>query len=93
MDYAFEWDEKKRAANRAKHHLDFADVANFGWTEAEVLPDTRMDYAEPRFIGYGWLEERLCVVVFTDRRSVRRIISFRRANRREQAAYRSRSGR
>ncbi len=92
MNYAFEWDEQKRTANRAKHRMDFADVARFGWTGAEVLPDNRKDYAEPRFIGYGCLEGRLCVVVFTDRGSVRRIISFRRASRREQAAYHSRTG-
>lgn len=90
MDYAFEWDEAKRAANLAKHGIDFAEVARFEWAGAAVMADTRQNYAEPRFIGYGWLDDLFYAVVFTDRGAVRRIISFRRANRREQAAYHSR---
>lgn len=91
--HRYEWNEAKRKANLAKHGVDFADITRFDWSRADVMPDARKDYAEPRFIGYGRLAGQLWVVVFTDRGPIRRIISLRRANRREQAAYHSRNRR
>ena len=91
--FRYEWDETKRIANRAKHGLDFGDVTHFEWRGAEVFPDPRKDYDAQRFVAYGRFAGRLCAVVFTDRGPIRRIISFRKANRREQAAYYARSRR
>jgi uncharacterized DUF497 family protein len=42
----FEWDEKKRNANPAKHGIDFADLEPlFGGLTITVLDD-RYDYGE-----------------------------------------------
>ena len=46
-----------------------------------------IDYAEQRMIGFAYIGLRLYCVVFTDRDDVRRIISLRKANRREIAHY------
>jgi len=49
--------------------------------------DDRMDYGEPRFFTVGPLQERVVVAVWTTRGDVRRIISMRYANERENSRY------
>ena len=83
----FEWDELKRAANLAKHGLDFADVERFDWGAASFGRDLRFDYGEERFTAHGMMEGRLVVIVFTQRMNATRIVSFRRANRMERRVY------
>ncbi len=52
------------------------------------IPDLRFDYSEHRYIGYGRIDGRLMVVVYTERLpDIIRIISFRKANYREQKIY------
>jgi len=85
MDY--EWDEKKRLANLGSHGVDFVSVREFDWDTALIAPDTRREYGEARFVALGIIEDRLHVCVFTDRPGVRRIISLRKANRREVRMY------
>lgn len=87
VDARCEWDEAKRAENLAKHGIDFSAVHRFDWSLAIVNPDERFSYGEERFIAHGPVEGRLYVVVYTLRGASTRIISFRKANRREQAAY------
>jgi len=55
-----------------------------------TVEDDRHDYGETRFITIGLLGHRMVVMVWTRRRAVRRIISLRKANDREQTFYRSR---
>jgi uncharacterized DUF497 family protein len=86
-DYGYEWDETKRASNLAKHGLDFNEIARLDWGACVTGPDTRNDYGEARLIAVGPMDGRICAVVYTQRGSMRRIISLRKANRREQAAY------
>ncbi len=83
----FEWDETKRAANIAKHGLDFADVEHFDWVAANIGRDWRFDYGEERFTAYGRLGSDLVVVIFTLRESAVRIVSVRRANLKERQRY------
>jgi Uncharacterized protein conserved in bacteria len=81
----FRWDEDKRAANLVKHGIDFASVRDFEFGTALVLADTRHD--EPRLTAVGLVGDRLHVLVFTvETRSVR-VISLRKANKREIRAY------
>jgi len=84
----FEWDEAKRKANIAKHGIDFLDVPEMFGSPMLVGADTRKDYGEPRKIGFGFIRGRLMVVAFTEREpdSIR-IISARKANKREEAYY------
>ena len=78
-----EWDEAKRLANLAKHGVDFAAIDDFDWTGAQTQPDTRHDYGEPRWLAYGLIGDRVHVVIFIMRDERRRLISLRKANRRE----------
>lgn len=84
----FEWDETKRKANIAKHGIDFPDVSEMFSSLMLVGPDSRKDYGETRKIGFGFIRGRLMVVAFTEREpNSIRIISARKANKREEAYY------
>ena len=83
----FIWDEKKNAANKAKHGIEFDSVYEFSWKNAAFLPDNRKDYGEERQRGLGLIDGRLHVVVYVVRNEDIRIISLRRANKREERLY------
>jgi len=87
----YEWDEAKRISNLDLHKLDFADAQEFDWESALVIRDDRKEYNEQRFIAYGKYFERLTVMVFTNRENSIRIISWRKANQRENRAYEART--
>ncbi|GGC66839.1 hypothetical protein GCM10011504_51020 [Siccirubricoccus deserti] len=82
-----EWDEEKRAANIAKHAVDFAAAEDFDWSVALVLADTRRNYGEVRLVAIGPVGDLLHVLVFTIRRTHLRIISLRRASTKEAKQY------
>ncbi len=83
----FEWDEFKNQKNIEKHGIDFLDVSRmFDYPMAYVI-DQREDYREDRCVGIGWIHMFLAVVVFTERLGVIRIISARKATRREARLY------
>jgi uncharacterized DUF497 family protein len=77
----------KDAVNREKHGISLGAASDFEWDEAVTWPDVRKDYEEPRMIGIGYIGNRLYVIVFVDRGDERRIISLRKANRREESIY------
>lgn len=55
-----------------------------------VREDTRRVYPERRFIGYNTVAERLMVVVFCTPAAYHiHIISFRKANHREQSKFKT----
>ena len=83
----YEWEEDKRVENLEKHRIDFHAADGFDWTTALIFEDKRRNYGEVRYTAHGWIGNRLYALVFTDRADARRIISFRKANRREQAAF------
>jgi uncharacterized protein len=85
--FRYEWDEAKRVENLAKHGIDFLALARFDWETHVMFADLRRGYGEPRFLAYGPIDGRLHALVFTRRGETRRIISLRKANRREQAAF------
>lgn len=81
------FDPAKDAANRDKHGLSLAKAAELEWDTALTWPDLRRDYGEPRQCGIGYIGLRLYAVVFVDRTEGRRVISLRKANRREVNRY------
>ena len=85
--YEYEWDEKKRERALRVHGVDFADAERFDWDSADIREDTRQDYGETRFLSIGPIDERLHVMVWCWRDDVVRIISLRKANRREGKCY------
>ncbi|RKP44958.1 BrnT family toxin [Trinickia fusca] len=82
-----EFDPAKDASNSRKHGVSLARASELDWGTAQVEEDNRFDYAEDRFIGYALLGDRLYCVAFTYRNDVIRVISLRKANRREVQRY------
>ena len=83
----YEHDPEKLAANVAKHGVWFDEAEGFEWESALVKVDSRREYGEPRLLAIAYIGERLHVMVFTLRVNAVRIISLRRANRREEREY------
>jgi uncharacterized DUF497 family protein len=82
-----EFDPAKSAKNDRRRGLPFDLAESLEWDRALVRPDLRRDYGEDRLIALGPIRGRLYVVCFVHRDGKRRIISFRKANAREQRAY------
>ena len=88
MPQSFEWDDDKAEANASKHGVTFNLAALvFGDPARITRTDERFDYDEERSITTGSIYGILHVVVHTDRGDSIRIISARRATRRERRAY------
>ena len=84
----FEWDDRKDLANQDKHGISFGEaISIFVDPEVVILDAAHEEDDEARSKAIGQIEGRLFVVVFTDRQTARRIISARRANRKEERAY------
>ncbi|MBI5193254.1 MAG: BrnT family toxin [Nitrospirae bacterium] len=83
----YEWDEGKRQRTISDRGIDFADADRFEWDTANILTDDRGDYKEQRFVATGILDGRLYVIAFTMRGETVRIISLRKANKREVRDY------
>jgi len=82
-----EFDPAKDTANQAKHGASLAMASELGWEAALVWVDQRTEYSETRMIALAPRAEILYYVAFVDRGEVRRVISLRRANRREVKHY------
>ncbi|NJL41975.1 MAG: BrnT family toxin [Leptolyngbyaceae cyanobacterium SL_5_9] len=81
----FEWDEAKNLANVRNHRIDFVDVPEMFDSPMLIEPDERFDYGEDRWIGIGFLQNGVAVVVWTERQdNMIRIISARKANKYER---------
>lgn len=86
----FEWNPEKNEINIRERGLDFADAREMFERNLLVAQDNRKEYGENRFIGVGYIQNRLMVVVFTKRKfNIIRIISLRKANKREQAKFKA----
>ena len=83
----FEYDPNKNTKNIERHQISFDDVAKFDFDNAYIIKDTRKDYGEQRFIAIGFIDNRLYVLCFVIRNGIYRIISLRKANRREVIRY------
>lgn len=82
-----EFDAGKNARNIASRGLSFELVAEFDWDSALAVEDRRRDYGERRLRAIGFLGPRVHVVVFVPLIDGIRVISLRRANRRETNLY------
>jgi uncharacterized DUF497 family protein len=91
----FEWDAAKAAANLRKHGVSFGEAATvFADPNALDGPDLAHSTQEARFLRLGRsLSGRVLMVAYTVRGvsddETIRIISARRASRKERAAYAS----
>ena len=85
MDY--EWDKAKGETNLVKHNVEFSHVQGFVWETAQLRQDTRYSYGEDRFIALGRIDDRTYVLVFTVRYERCRVVSLRKANKRESKKW------
>jgi uncharacterized DUF497 family protein len=79
----FEWDEAKHAQTLRNRGIGFDDGALIFAGRIIVWSDTRQDYGEARFRAIGQSCDDILHVAFTHRGDITRIISVRRANRKE----------
>jgi len=88
-DVPFEWNEHKRAKNLKIHGIDFRESTEvFDDPLALLRSDPDHSRGEHRFIIVGRSKsERVLLTLFTDRYGEIRIISSRRATRREVRDY------
>ena len=85
QDRRYEWDPAKARSNREKHSIDFSAVSEFEWDTAVIRRSDR--HGETRLSAYGYMEKRIHSLAFTIRGDRIRIISFRKANVREERYY------
>jgi len=85
----FSWDTPKAAANLRKHGIDFHEAASVLRDPlSTTFPDELHSNSEPRFITIGMSGRgHIVVVVHTERSKMVRIISARRATRKERHFY------
>lgn len=82
-----EFDATKNETNIRDRDLSFERAANFDFKSAVFRQDTRRDYGEIRIRALGYLDDRLHALVFTETAKGIRVISFRKANKREVKTY------
>ena len=82
-----DFDPVKSEQNIKLRSLSFDRAGDFDWGTAVYYEDNRVDYPETRIIALGFLGVRLHVICFTLIDGGVRIISFRKANRREVRYY------
>ena len=82
-----EFDPAKDVANQTKHGVSLSVAGELDWEAALVWIDDRFEYGETRMIALAPKTEILYYVAFVDRGEERRVISLRRANRREVKHY------
>jgi uncharacterized protein len=85
----FEWDPPKALGNLAKHGVAFQEAATvFGDPLAITFGDPDHSKEEDRFLTFGHSTTgRLLVVSHTDREDRTRIVSARKATRKERKIY------
>ncbi|MBY0431995.1 MAG: BrnT family toxin [Rhodospirillales bacterium] len=82
----YEWDSAKATSNLAKHGVDFP-AATEALEDPGLLVIVDERYAEPRYRAIGVVNGVVLSVAYTMRGDVCRIISARRASRRERETY------
>ncbi|EHM03473.1 hypothetical protein HMPREF9946_00081 [Acetobacteraceae bacterium AT-5844] len=82
-----EFDPAKDEANRQKHGVGLSLALVVLSNLVGEIPDERHDYGEARINGFGLVVGRLYVCTYTLRGEVFRVISVRKANKREQSKW------
>jgi uncharacterized DUF497 family protein len=85
-DDEFEWDDRKAASNLRKHNVSFG-LARLVFTDPLAIEDVDQNEPEERSRRIGMAEGIVLVVIYTMRGDRTRIISARKASKREQDIY------
>jgi uncharacterized protein len=86
------FDPSKNARNIQERGLSFERAADFDFDTAIYVEDDRKDHGEKRIRALGYLDGRLHALVFTVRGDSLRVISFRKAKKKEVKLYEEASG-
>ena len=83
-----EWDEEKRKSNIIKHGLDFVDAIKV-LTAKERMDIQVVKNGEFRTISFADVDNELTVLclVYIQRMDTYRVISFRKAHKKERSMY------
>ena len=84
-----EWDPAKKEATATARKLDFADFRRMFEGAHLIWRDVRKEYPETRMCVLGHIDERLHAGCYTWRGDTLRIISFRKANARENRKFKA----
>ena len=89
MDLTFSWDPRKAAENQRKHGVTFEEASTvFSDPLSVTIHDPEHSVEEPRFVIIGASHiDSLLVVVHSEEGDSIRVISVRRATRRERRTY------
>ena len=82
---AFEWDDDKNRLNIEQHGISFEDAALVFDGPVTTLFSPR--FGEDRWVATGQVDQLVITVVYTERGDHRRLISARRARRKERDEY------
>ena len=82
-----EFDPTKSERNAQERGLPFDMLEEFDWEGAIYWEDLRFLYPERRMIGIGFIGARLHFVCFAQLADALRVISFRKANKKEIRRY------
>jgi len=86
INMKFEWDDDKNSSNKTKHGIDF-ETAKELWLDENRL-EIRVPYPiEDRWIVIGKLQRKIWTAICTIRSESVRIISVRRARKKEEELY------
>lgn len=84
----YEYDDNKSLSNKQKHGIDFED-AKLLWNDDKMVEISTSYEDEKRFINIGKINTKFYTVVSTIREDKIRIISARRARKKEIEIYES----
>jgi uncharacterized protein len=89
VQFDFDWDPAKAAANLKKHQVSFTEAGTVFYDPLAVTyPDGRHSHGEFRFLTFGVSDRgQLLVVSHVEASSRLRIISARRVTREERRIY------
>lgn len=87
MRMEISFDSVKSERNLDLRGLSFEQVADFDFQTAVIWIDARKTYPEVRISALGLLAGRVHALVFAETTSGIRVISFRKANKREVKRY------
>jgi uncharacterized DUF497 family protein len=85
----FAWDEEKHHRNARERGFGFDFAALIFAGPVIEKRDDRKEYGELRMLALGEVDGIILAVIYTDREDVRRIISARRASKKERAEWQS----
>lgn len=82
------FDPAKDTLNKDRHEgISLADAGRIDWDTFRYEIDTRFEYGEERYRGFGYIDGRLHMLAFMFRDDTVRAISLRKANPREVRDY------